>query len=591
MRMRGALRDIDGSRDRDIDGPVVARRWLVSAACAVIVSIASGARAQRAAAEDPRAAAAAADAVADAVDLDGDGRSSRGDRRVFARWLERGGDRRVALAAAPDVDGVRGLAAFFRSRRAALDPSSPLVDDVARAGDTDPDCPQPTTRGVVVGPFATGVSQVVAVHQDPVLLAAARGQLIAGGDLFVARAGRDGGDSDGGVTRVARIDSVRGRIPLAAARVSDLAGGIPGANQLAFDPASGALFVTARGARGTPAVVRVSGLAPPVTSCSVVAFGAPPALPGGGVDPPPFATLANAYDVLVLPKTLVCGGAAGDLVVSESAKFTAFDRFGFLAHVTPTSCPGAVVPRYCSLSRPTGLAIGDFDGAAPFGIWFAAANVLGDPEIGRATPEIVGGRCSWDAGLAVHARFADSNDEDELGDLVFDPWSASEPSTPPSLFVTGARRIFRVGATAGSEPLVFAENLAAPRGISFPRSGVMLLSEAETDTLSVIDGWRFRFIRGDANGDLAVRVDDAMRVADFLFGGPDAPDLGCLDAADADDDGEVALADAVLIANSALTGGPAGGPRPAAPFPALGADPSGDLLGCRSYHASGAIGF
>jgi len=51
------------------------------------------------------------------------------------------------------------------------------------------------------------------------------------------------------------------------------------------------------------------------------------------------------------------------------------------------------------------------------------------------------------------------------------------------------------------------------------------------------------FVRGDVDGDGAVRLTDAIRLLDFLFRGGDRP--GCLEACDADDDGELNLSDAV----------------------------------------------
>ncbi|MBI4586789.1 MAG: lamin tail domain-containing protein [Planctomycetes bacterium] len=84
---------------------------------------------------------------------------------------------------------------------------------------------------------------------------------------------------------------------------------------------------------------------------------------------------------------------------------------------------------------------------------------------------------------------------------------------------------------------------------------------------------RGQFIRGDANLDGAVQLSDAVRILLHLFRG--AP-LSCQDAADADDDEEVAIADAVLALEYLF----ARGSPPPAPFPQPGKDPQGEALDC-----------
>ena len=96
------------------------------------------------------------------------------------------------------------------------------------------------------------------------------------------------------------------------------------------------------------------------------------------------------------------------------------------------------------------------------------------------------------------------------------------------------------------------------------------------------------FIRGDCNtdGNTDFAIADAMALIIYLFQG--APDcLTCMDACDVDDDGIVNVLDAVLMINMGTGCGPAYLP---APWPACGADPSTDPLGCVSYPcASGPI--
>jgi hypothetical protein len=96
------------------------------------------------------------------------------------------------------------------------------------------------------------------------------------------------------------------------------------------------------------------------------------------------------------------------------------------------------------------------------------------------------------------------------------------------------------------------------------------------------------FIRGDCNtdGSTDFAIADAMALIIYLFqGGPDC--ITCMDACDVDDDGIVNVLDAVLMINMGTGCGPAYLP---APWPACGADPTTDPLGCVSYPcASGPI--
>ncbi|MCI0634455.1 MAG: FG-GAP-like repeat-containing protein, partial [Actinobacteria bacterium] len=82
------------------------------------------------------------------------------------------------------------------------------------------------------------------------------------------------------------------------------------------------------------------------------------------------------------------------------------------------------------------------------------------------------------------------------------------------------------------------------------------------------------FRRGDANGDLAHDLSDAVFVLSYLFGGGASP--GCLAAADVDDDGEVDISDAVAQLNHFFSGGP----PPASPYPGFGDAPGPLVVSC-----------
>jgi hypothetical protein len=91
-----------------------------------------------------------------------------------------------------------------------------------------------------------------------------------------------------------------------------------------------------------------------------------------------------------------------------------------------------------------------------------------------------------------------------------------------------------------------------------------------------------RFRRGDADGNGAVIINDAIFTLSFLFlGGPDAV---CADALDADNDGRLLINDAIGVLGYLFLGSAA----PRSPFPDCGSDPEGDEdgVGCEESHAS-----
>jgi hypothetical protein len=82
------------------------------------------------------------------------------------------------------------------------------------------------------------------------------------------------------------------------------------------------------------------------------------------------------------------------------------------------------------------------------------------------------------------------------------------------------------------------------------------------------------FVRGNANGDAAVDISDAVYHLNYLFlGGPTPP---CLDASDVDDNGALEITDAISLLGFLFQGGP--DPNP--PFPTPGPDPTADALDC-----------
>ena len=83
------------------------------------------------------------------------------------------------------------------------------------------------------------------------------------------------------------------------------------------------------------------------------------------------------------------------------------------------------------------------------------------------------------------------------------------------------------------------------------------------------------FLRGDCNANLGVDIGDAVRLLSFVFS--DAATPPCEDACDGNDDGELTLADGLLVLFYLFTEGDS----PDDPFPDCGADPTDDdLLTC-----------
>ena len=90
----------------------------------------------------------------------------------------------------------------------------------------------------------------------------------------------------------------------------------------------------------------------------------------------------------------------------------------------------------------------------------------------------------------------------------------------------------------------------------------------------VIEGEEVLFIRGDSDSNDRVNLSDAIQILRYLY---QAAGIECRDAADVNDSGRIELADAIYLLNFVFQSG-AGIPLP---YPAAGADPTPDGLGCR----------
>jgi hypothetical protein len=92
-----------------------------------------------------------------------------------------------------------------------------------------------------------------------------------------------------------------------------------------------------------------------------------------------------------------------------------------------------------------------------------------------------------------------------------------------------------------------------------------------------------QFLRGDSDGGGERSITDGIAILNHLFvGNQEVPALGCLDAADSNDDGRVNLSDEQYLFSYLFLGGPA----PPSPLEACGIDPTDDNLDCMETHGS-----
>jgi hypothetical protein len=91
------------------------------------------------------------------------------------------------------------------------------------------------------------------------------------------------------------------------------------------------------------------------------------------------------------------------------------------------------------------------------------------------------------------------------------------------------------------------------------------------------------FVRGDPNGDRKVDISDAIQVLTFQFLG--TPQFGCQDSADANDDGQITIADPAFIMRHAFLGES----PPPPPLTLCDVDSTDDGLGGASTGSTAAL--
>jgi hypothetical protein len=135
----------------------------------------------------------------------------------------------------------------------------------------------------------------------------------------------------------------------------------------------------------------------------------------------------------------------------------------------------------------------------------------------------------------------------------------------------------RDGATAAFLPgdsRSYVDAEAAPGARVYTLRGRIGASKSARAAASCVLAPPPRFARGDANGDGALGVADAVAILLHLFRG--APVPGCLKAADVNDSSDLDIADPLALLFFLFAGGAA----PAAPHPGCGTDPTPDPLAC-----------
>jgi hypothetical protein len=236
-----------------------------------------------------------------------------------------------------------------------------------------------------------------------------------------------------------------------------------------------------------------------------------------------------------------------------------------------------------NVKKVWGLAVGSFNGAGTYGVYFVGeAFQFGIRNVRRLV---------YQGGTYSHQFFASLTGAvaNAARTIEFDPVSGDLfVSEDAAVSQSGGNeaRIWRINASGTVR--LFGKNFNKPNGLTFHPSGVMLVAEEapEPDKGNVlaVGGWRNLFRRGDANGDGIVNITDGIKIANWLSQSGPLP--ACLDGADADDNSEIEPDDYTYLYQFLFNGGPA----PPAPGPyTCGRDPSADLLECLQSAAGCAI--
>jgi hypothetical protein len=218
-----------------------------------------------------------------------------------------------------------------------------------------------------------------------------------------------------------------------------------------------------------------------------------------------------------------------------------------------------------------------------------------DPGTGAATAERVtlpttlpGEQGTWGLASGISVVPATPN-----GGFMFVTGLGKVPSDPdvPALGAGVVSRLVAFVRNGGQGSIVVNNpiDLTLSTGSSLVRGIAVAMNDEPSAFVVAGDiGWLYevrflgfgpRFLRGDANGDGASDVADAIFALTYLFKGGTEP--GCLDAADANDSGAVNLSDALYILRSQFD--LLSETFRASPFWWCGNDPAADSLSCLTY--------
>jgi hypothetical protein len=187
------------------------------------------------------------------------------------------------------------------------------------------------------------------------------------------------------------------------------------------------------------------------------------------------------------------------------------------------------------------------------------ARIVVTPANGRVT--LSGGK----AQVTLDGKTSDDGDGGTQG-LAF-TWSKVNGPAGDSLATPNANSTVVNFTAAGSYVYRLTVNDRQP-GNNVATAQTTIIVQSET-------GGSRNFIRGDADGNGAAEITDAVNILGYLFQGTGDP--ACLDASDADDSGEIDLTDAVRVLGSLFLGE---GPLPSPVN--CGSDPTtGDRYDCR----------
>lgn len=535
------------------------------------------------------------------ADVDGDGVTTYGDKWYFNYWLFQGGSLEKALDSAKFVGDLIDLSDFFSGPSASLSPNEPVVSgEESIANSISLFGPYPDGGGVAIAPCTTSATmgaffggggpgvQTGCVYEHATNLEKANGHTKNNSDMVYVT--REVSGFNAGITKVNLYDIARqGTIPplpIADSKVTNIiyGGTFYKPVQDAWDWTNNSLLFSESEANR-------------IWRCMLNSNGDPSGQPTYEIS----YGLYNPYGIALRPPgSGWCHfGNEAELFIAEN-KLTQDQRsvkkYGVYSS---TNCPPGSRSLFQIWTSPghssKGVTFRSL-GAGYDGLYYVNNKNNNNPFLGRL-----------DASNPItFSNFVIMNTDDEPSNLASDTYSQTASSR--SLYYTHLSvygdpgKIWAVKLQLPATEKLLADNLNNPQGISFTSTGVMLVSEQNSNRITVLDGWRFKFNRGDVNDDGIINQADAEYISAWV--GNYGPEPNCMDTADVDDNGKVNSADAIWLLNYLYFGGPPPKPPfwgvdpqenyclfPASPFGNPNAippepitiDPTIDLIGCKSY--------